>query len=259
MRGNPLRAPRRARDSLGRWVRSGICNGCRLAIASPRPVSLAEMSSLRSLATTSSSSPVVSPSSKVPSLLAIVEYRAGIGAREVDRTVDDGLQHDLEIERRAYRATDFAQGLELLHRASKFARSGLHLLKQPHILDGDHGLVGEGLDQLNLLLGKGLDFASLQAEDTEKHPSPKHRDAQERPEITDPLSFFRVLKIGVSHGVDDMDRLARDGGSPMLEPRPARTGLRCRNSLCDSRGPIVRHPSKDVSIKPEDDPGVGAA
>ena len=30
----------------------------------------------------------------------------------------------------------------------------LHLLEQPHILDGDHRLVGEGLQQLDLARGK---------------------------------------------------------------------------------------------------------
>ena len=30
----------------------------------------------------------------------------------------------------------------------------LHLLEQPRVLDGDHGLVGEGLDQLDLLVGE---------------------------------------------------------------------------------------------------------
>ena len=99
----------------------------------------------------------------------------------------------------------------------------------------------------------------MQAEDTEKHPTPKHRDSQERPEITDPLSFFRVFKIGVSHGVDDMDRLARDGGSPHARAPPSAYRIALPKLPMRSRGPIVRHPSKDVSIKPEDDPGVGAA
>ena len=36
---------------------------------------------------------------------------------------------------------------------SDFAELGgarLHLVEQPHILDGDHRLVGEGLDELDL-------------------------------------------------------------------------------------------------------------
>ena len=47
---------------------------------------------------------------EVADILAIVEDRASIGAGEIDRTVDDGLQHHLEIERRAHCAPDFAQG-----------------------------------------------------------------------------------------------------------------------------------------------------
>ena len=46
---------------------------------------------------------------EAPDLLAIVEYRATIGAGEIDRTVDNGLQHHLEIERRTHRAADLAQ------------------------------------------------------------------------------------------------------------------------------------------------------
>ena len=80
-------------------------------------------------------------------LLAIVEDRAAIGAGEIDRTVDNGLQHDLEIECRAHRAADFAQGGEV-------AVARLHLLEQPRVLDGDDGLVGEGLDKLDLLVGE---------------------------------------------------------------------------------------------------------
>ena len=30
----------------------------------------------------------------------------------------------------------------------------LHLVEQPHVLDGDHRLVGEGLNQLDLLVGE---------------------------------------------------------------------------------------------------------
>ena len=112
---------------------------CRLAIASPRPVcsrgdvELAEpcndlLVEARCLA-----------EFERTDLLAIVEDRAAIGAREFDRTIDDGLQHDLEIERRAHRAADFAQGCEI-------AVARLHFLEQPGVLDGDDGLVGEGLD-----------------------------------------------------------------------------------------------------------------
>ena len=36
------------------------------------------------------------------------------------------------------------------------SRARLHLVEQPHVLDRDHRLVGEGLDQLDLLSVNGL-------------------------------------------------------------------------------------------------------
>jgi hypothetical protein len=36
----------------------------------------------------------------------------------------------------------------------KFARARLHLVEQPHILDRDHCLVGEGLKQRDLLVSE---------------------------------------------------------------------------------------------------------
>src|SRR5262249_44698094 len=38
----------------------------------------------------------------------------------------------------------------------------LHLLKQPRVLDGDDGLVGEGLQQFNLSVGKWAHFRATQ-------------------------------------------------------------------------------------------------
>ena len=44
----------------------------------------------------------------------------------------------------------------LLQRLRRARASRLHLLEQPHVLDGDHRLVGEGLDQLDLPFGERL-------------------------------------------------------------------------------------------------------
>ena len=42
----------------------------------------------------------------------------------------------------------------LLQRLGQVARARLHLVEQPHVLDRDHRLVGEGGDQLDLLVGE---------------------------------------------------------------------------------------------------------
>ena len=44
----------------------------------------------------------------------------------------------------------------------EFGGARLHLLEQPHILDGDHRLVGEGFDQLDLTRGEGSDSLTQQ-------------------------------------------------------------------------------------------------
>ena len=47
----------------------------------------------------------------------------------------------------------------MLQRLGKLARALLFGVKQPHVFDGDHGLVGEGLQQLNLSVGKRCGFS----------------------------------------------------------------------------------------------------
>src|SRR5262249_5350697 len=43
----------------------------------------------------------------------------------------------------------------LLQRLAQFPRARLDLVEQPHVLDRDHRLVGEGREQLHLLVGEG--------------------------------------------------------------------------------------------------------
>ena len=46
------------------------------------------------------------------------------------------------------------RGLQILQRLRQFAGAGFDALEQPHVLDRDHGLVGEGRDQFDLLVGE---------------------------------------------------------------------------------------------------------
>ena len=57
------------------------------------------------------------------------------------------VQHLRGVEAGAHRLADLAQGLELLHGASQRGGSGLELLEETGVLDGDHRLVGERLEQ----------------------------------------------------------------------------------------------------------------
>ena len=96
--------------------------------------------------------------------LQIVEDidRAGLGAGELHRLGDDGGEHGLEIERRVHRLRHFAERAQLPDRAAKFVGALAQFVQQSRILDGDDGLVGEGLDQLDLLVGEGLTCVAIQ-------------------------------------------------------------------------------------------------
>ena len=53
------------------------------------------------------------------------------------------------------------QGLELLDRPGELVGASLELGEQPRVLDGDGGLVGEGLHQGDLTVGEGPDLESI--------------------------------------------------------------------------------------------------
>ena len=78
--------------------------------------------------------------------------RACIRARQLNRLGYDRLQHHVEIKRRIDRLADFPERLQFADRACKLGRARLHFLEETDILDRDHGLVGEGGEQLDLLL-----------------------------------------------------------------------------------------------------------
>ena len=69
--------------------------------------------------------------------------------------LDDGIEHRLHVRGRA---ADDAEHLGrcrlMLQGFAQFCVALLDLLEQPHVLDGDYCLVGEGLEERNLLLGE---------------------------------------------------------------------------------------------------------
>jgi hypothetical protein len=87
-------------------------------------------------------------------------------ARKLNCLGDDRGQHGLEIEGGVDRLADFAKRLQLFDRLREFARACLHLVEQPHVLDCDHRLVGEGRDQVDLLLRERINEVTREQEDT---------------------------------------------------------------------------------------------
>ena len=84
-------------------------------------------------------------------LLELVHDPA-VAAGELDRAGDDRLEHGLEVERGADGLADLAEGLELADRARQLAGPRFQLLEEADVLDGDHRLLGEGLEERDLAL-----------------------------------------------------------------------------------------------------------
>ena len=94
------------------------------------------------------------------------------GVADADRLLQHGRKHRLKI---AGGATDdlkhFRRGRLLLQRFGEVGGvlgevSGAlpQFVEQPRVLDGDDGLGGEVLDQLDLLVGEGTNFLAVQDE-----------------------------------------------------------------------------------------------
>ena len=68
----------------------------------------------------------------------------------------------------------------LLQRLAKIARPRLQLVEQPHVLNRDHRLVGEGGGELDLLIGERARLESRQYNHADRHAFPQQWDAEHR-------------------------------------------------------------------------------
>ena len=98
---------------------------------------------------------------------------------ESDSVAHDRLEHRLHVGRRGADHAKYRGSCRLLLQClSQLARARLHLVEQAHVLDRDHGLVGEGRDQLDLLLGERPDDAPRQADHADHRIPAQQRHAE---------------------------------------------------------------------------------
>ena len=87
---------------------------------------------------------------------------AELGLADARRVLQHGLEHRLQIAGRAGDDLEHLGGRGLLlQRLGKIVGALAQLVEQPRVLDGDDGLGGEVLHQLDLLVGEWLDLLAV--------------------------------------------------------------------------------------------------
>ena len=127
----------------------------------------------------------------------------------------------------------------------------LELGEQPHVLDGDHRLVGKGFDELNLLIGERLNFKLVEDNDAEDVISPEHGHAKFRADGID--VSLRVAVLGIRLEVGNMDRPSLQCDSRRDAVSPRGYGV-APDEIDQLRGGVVKgHPVIGVAVPSEDD------
>ncbi len=88
-------------------------------------------------------------------LFVILVDRPAVGAAQLHRMRDDAGEHRFQIQCRTHRLADFAKRFQFSDGSDQLVGALLQFLQQPHILDRDDSLVGEGFKQLDLRRGEG--------------------------------------------------------------------------------------------------------
>ena len=110
--------------------------------------------------------------------------------------------------------TDFTERLELAHRACQFVGPLIQFFEQPHVLDGDHGLVGEGFEKSDLLVGERSDFRAAHQDRSNRNTFPQQRRNKNSPGSLGLLQRLGVRKLGVNlrQDIGDVNGLSVDYG-----------------------------------------------
>jgi hypothetical protein len=128
------------------------------------------------------------------------ENRLDIRGRAADGPEDLGCG-SLPVQRLA----DLGMGL------SERAIPCLQLSKEADVLDRNDGLVGEGLEERDLLVRKRIHLSPAEQERADRHPLPKQRSGQDRTvalQLGVGCGFRKPLRLGL--GISKVDH-------PLLE------------------------------------------
>src|SRR5262249_57393070 len=106
------------------------------------------------------------------------------GPGDLHRPSDDGPEHRLKIERRAQGTADLPKRRQLVNRARQIGGPCLELAQQPRVLDGDYGLICEGLQEFDVPLREGVATWMRHTERAHDIAPPEHRNGKPTPRPT---------------------------------------------------------------------------
>ena len=85
------------------------------------------------------------------------------------------------------------RGAQIFQRKRKLLGALLHLFEQTHVLDGDDGLVGEGLNQIDLALAERSGHRPSQQQHAFDRAVAHQRHGEHRPVIADRWSVAEII------------------------------------------------------------------
>jgi len=151
--------------------------------------------------------------------------RAEFGLADARCVLQHGLEHRLNFAGRArYDAEHLrCRGL-LLQRIGKLVRALLLGLEQPRILDRDHRLVGEGLEQCDLFLGKRPHLHATDQNRSDRLPLPQQRSGERRSMTVSPSRLRPFRKFALRRPqIRDVHRGSINDGSADYQTTSYRT------------------------------------
>src|ERR1700731_5184707 len=136
----------------------------------------------------------------------------------------------------------------------------LQLVEQPRVLDGHDGLIREGLDHGELLVGKGLTLSPPHRNHANENTFATHRHTEKGPDPTGTRSFGVLgtpLRFGLR--IEDLYRSVLKSYAPDHKsfswPNPATVSPISK----PRRRIVIRGEVVQLTVRPEDEPLLGRA
>ena len=122
---------------------------------------------------------------------------AAVAAPLSDRAeLGESREHRVQVERRTADHLQNVGGRSLLFQClGQVTGARLHFIKQAHVVDGDHGLVSEGLKQRDLPVRERARLELDKGDRANRLAVAKHRHSEHRPETDLDDCIRRVFRI----------------------------------------------------------------